>query len=174
MERAKRIPSLQRLAGNPGTFFRGGFFGSCTETQGGEKNLYHSTKQAMRDLGESQGAKWLNISAICRSFRSAIGHGASLEKIYYFSALAKHLEASLKNHVGQHFRSGGFDQLQQFLGSENADAANFPVAVTLDPLHQIRILRQVSAHFRPTKKCLENVSAIFLGSVSYRHGHEEI
>jgi uncharacterized LabA/DUF88 family protein len=56
-------------------------------------NLYHSVRDAARLLG-GKGTKWLNIKALCESYLHLIGRGASLEKVYYFSALAKHLESS--------------------------------------------------------------------------------
>ncbi|MFN8496407.1 MAG: NYN domain-containing protein [Anaerolineae bacterium] len=56
-------------------------------------NLYHSVKQASRELG-GVSTKWLDIHAFCSSYLSAIGDGATLMGIHYFSALAKHLEAT--------------------------------------------------------------------------------
>ena len=56
-------------------------------------NLYHSLIQAESELRKS--VKWLNINALCSSYLSTIGtvinNKTSLEKIYYFSALATHL-----------------------------------------------------------------------------------
>lgn len=57
-------------------------------------NLYHSVKSASRDLGlKGRGTKWLNIYALCSSYLHLIGEGAAITCIYYFSALAKHLES---------------------------------------------------------------------------------
>ena len=52
-------------------------------------NLYHS----VIDLGRFQGlhAKWLNIHSLCSSFLYLISRDANLADIYYFSALAHHL-----------------------------------------------------------------------------------
>lgn len=50
-------------------------------------NLYHSLKDAGRET------RWLDLNALCRSYLHLLGKEAHLEKIYYFSALAKHLEA---------------------------------------------------------------------------------
>lgn len=55
-------------------------------------NLYHSVPAAARAFGGS-GTEWLNIDALCRSYLHIVGSGATLDRIYYFSALAKHLEA---------------------------------------------------------------------------------
>jgi uncharacterized LabA/DUF88 family protein len=54
-------------------------------------NLYHSVRQASRD---SSGAstKWLDIKKLCESYIHLFGRSASLHEIYYFSALATHLE----------------------------------------------------------------------------------
>ena len=57
-------------------------------------NLYHSVKTASRDLGLSGGGtRWLNIGSMCQSYLYLIDTTARLSEIYYFSALAKHLEA---------------------------------------------------------------------------------
>lgn len=54
-------------------------------------NLYHSVKQAESALKSS--TKWLNIRALCSSYLHLFGKNAVLTSIYYFSALALHLEA---------------------------------------------------------------------------------
>lgn len=57
-------------------------------------NLYHSVKTASRDLGlNGSGTRWLNLRLMCGSFLHLIGNNAQISKIYYFSALAKHLES---------------------------------------------------------------------------------
>lgn len=56
-------------------------------------NLYHSLKDAQRDLGET-GIKWLDIRKLCSSYLHLIGGGAEISQIYYFSALAQHLEST--------------------------------------------------------------------------------
>jgi len=52
-------------------------------------NLYHSTV----DIADYSGlkVKWLNIRSLCESYLHLIGRGATLQCIYYFSALAFHL-----------------------------------------------------------------------------------
>jgi uncharacterized LabA/DUF88 family protein len=56
-------------------------------------NLYHSVKTASYDLGFSgQGTRWLDIADLCNSYLHLIGNDAQTEEIFYFSALAKHLE----------------------------------------------------------------------------------
>jgi uncharacterized LabA/DUF88 family protein len=55
-------------------------------------NLYHSVREAADALG-GKGTKWLNIRALCESYLHLVGGQADLENIYYFSALAKHLES---------------------------------------------------------------------------------
>lgn len=58
-------------------------------------NLYHSVRQAAKVLKTS--TKWLDISRLCASYlplvRDVVGEKTELRSIYYFSALAKHLEA---------------------------------------------------------------------------------
>jgi len=53
-------------------------------------NLYHSAREAGRAFGGS-GTKWLNIHSLCSQSLSAIGGEASLEGVFYFSALAHHM-----------------------------------------------------------------------------------
>src|SRR5206468_10976805 len=58
-------------------------------------NLYYSVEDAARQLGlGSRGTKWLDLRKLCASYLHVIGGGATLQTIYYFSALAKHLEAA--------------------------------------------------------------------------------
>ena len=54
-------------------------------------NLYHSVRQASKDL-KGASTKWLDIRALCSSYLYLIGGGTSLEKIYYFTALAYHMD----------------------------------------------------------------------------------
>lgn len=57
-------------------------------------NLYHSVKQASRDLRlGGTGTKWLDLNALCSSYLHLLGKSASLSGIFYFSALATHIEA---------------------------------------------------------------------------------
>jgi uncharacterized LabA/DUF88 family protein len=56
-------------------------------------NLFHSARIAARDLG-GDGAKWLDIRALCEDHLHVIGRGAEICSISYFSALAVHLEAT--------------------------------------------------------------------------------
>jgi uncharacterized LabA/DUF88 family protein len=48
-------------------------------------NVYHSVGEA---LGVVKGAsmKWLDIQGLCSSYLASIGNGATLEKVFYFSA----------------------------------------------------------------------------------------
>lgn len=55
-------------------------------------NVYHSAKDARTDL---MGAStlWLDLHALLRSYISVFGKDAVLTDIYYFSALAKHIDS---------------------------------------------------------------------------------
>lgn len=55
-------------------------------------NLYHSVREAETELCTS--TKWLDIKKLCQSYIHLFGKKAQLHEIYYFSALAKHLEAT--------------------------------------------------------------------------------
>lgn len=67
-------------------------------------NVYHSTKAASRDLGLAveQGTKWLDLQSLCGSYLHVIGGGAQMTAVYYFSALAKHLEAVKPDVTARH------------------------------------------------------------------------
>ena len=57
-------------------------------------NLYHSLCDAERDIGDGSSTKWLDINSLCSSYIHLFGKTAVLSEIHYFSALAKHLDAS--------------------------------------------------------------------------------
>jgi uncharacterized LabA/DUF88 family protein len=66
-------------------------------------NLYHSVEDAARQLGlGSRGTKWLDLRELCASYLHVIGGGAELQQICYFSALAKHLEATKPDVTRRH------------------------------------------------------------------------
>jgi len=52
-------------------------------------NLYHSIVDIQRDFHTC--TKWLDIRSLCSSYLHFIGNNAKLEHLYYFSALATHL-----------------------------------------------------------------------------------
>ena len=54
-------------------------------------NLYHSVRDASKDSAGAS-TKWLDIKKLCSSYIHLFGKEASLHEIYYFSALAHHLE----------------------------------------------------------------------------------
>ena len=66
-------------------------------------NLYHSTRDASNHLG-GQSTKWLDIRALCESYLYTVSKTARLQDVYYFSALATHLEASDPGKVERHKR----------------------------------------------------------------------
>lgn len=53
-------------------------------------NLYHSIED-IASANDGLCLKWLDIHALCRSFLHIIGNNSQIEKIYYFTALAYHL-----------------------------------------------------------------------------------
>ncbi|HEY0025632.1 MAG TPA: NYN domain-containing protein [Longimicrobium sp.] len=56
-------------------------------------NLYHSIRDAEK-LVAARPQRWLDLNALCSSYLQVFGRTATLEGIYYFSAIAKHLAAS--------------------------------------------------------------------------------
>lgn len=66
-------------------------------------NLYHSVKTASYDLGlNGLGTRWLDVRALCGSYLSAVGNNAQIVDVYYFSALARHIEAFSPDVVTRH------------------------------------------------------------------------
>lgn len=64
-------------------------------------NLYHSVRTAERDL-QGVSTRWLDIKSLCTSYLHLLGRSAVLHEIYYFSALAKHLEATKPDVTRRH------------------------------------------------------------------------
>ena len=64
-------------------------------------NLYHSIRAAEKLLAEKQ-LKWLDLTALCRSFLPLMGQQAGLGEIHYFSAYADHLRSSNREKVSRH------------------------------------------------------------------------
>jgi uncharacterized LabA/DUF88 family protein len=56
-------------------------------------NLYHSIRDAERQIA-ARPQRWLDLRALCQDYVRQFGRSATLAGIYYFSALAKHLEAT--------------------------------------------------------------------------------
>lgn len=55
-------------------------------------NVYHSAKDARSDLGGAS-TLWLDLNSLLGSYISIFGRKAVLTDIYYFSALAKHIDS---------------------------------------------------------------------------------
>lgn len=55
-------------------------------------NVYHSAKEAQRDLSGAS-TLWLNLHSLLSSYISVFGKEATLTEIYYFSALARHIDS---------------------------------------------------------------------------------
>lgn len=58
-------------------------------------NLYHSLVDASKSLGlpAQTSTKWLDLWGLCNSYMHLFGRDAALTGVYYFSALAHHLES---------------------------------------------------------------------------------
>jgi uncharacterized LabA/DUF88 family protein len=54
-------------------------------------NVYHSLKDAEAEL-QGRSTRWLDLRSLFSSYLYIIGAGATLGPVYYFSALATHLE----------------------------------------------------------------------------------
>ena len=66
-------------------------------------NLYHSLKDASYRLGlGGAGTRWLDLRSFCSSFLHIIGGGAQVSSVHYFSALARHLEATRPHVTARH------------------------------------------------------------------------
>lgn len=66
-------------------------------------NLYHSIKQASHQLKlGGKNTKWINIYSLCESYLHLFGRENRVEEVYYFSALATHLQAVKPDVVKRH------------------------------------------------------------------------
>lgn len=66
-------------------------------------NVYHSLRSASSDLGlKGSGTRWLNIRSLCDSYLYLISKDATNVGIYYFSALATHLQTVSPHAVARH------------------------------------------------------------------------
>lgn len=63
-------------------------------------NLYHSVVDLHADTGCN--CRWLDVRSLCSSFLSAIGNRATLDAVYYLSALAYHKETRRPGTVRRH------------------------------------------------------------------------
>jgi uncharacterized LabA/DUF88 family protein len=64
-------------------------------------NLYHSIRDAEKQCADRP-QRWLDLRAFCQDYVRHFGRNAVLEGVYYFSALAKHLQASNPGVVLRH------------------------------------------------------------------------
>ena len=64
-------------------------------------NLYHSVVNASDDLGGIS-TKWLNIRSLCESYLYLFGRNSKYEDLFYFSALAHHMNLNDPNTVRRH------------------------------------------------------------------------
>lgn len=64
-------------------------------------NLYHSVVKANKDSGYKS-TKWLDINSMCKSFLHIVGNKAEIQDIYYFSALATHLQKEHPEKIQKH------------------------------------------------------------------------
>jgi uncharacterized LabA/DUF88 family protein len=89
-------------------------------------NVYHSLREAAR-ASPNRSMKWLDLQALCASYTATVfGPWAVLAGVYYFSALAKHLEADNPDVVKRHqsyidaLRVSGVEvTLSNFKGKDN-------------------------------------------------------
>jgi uncharacterized LabA/DUF88 family protein len=67
-------------------------------------NVYHSLVDASRALGlpDERGTKWLDLRGLCQSYLPIFGRRATLAGVYYFSALANHLQQSHPGLTARH------------------------------------------------------------------------
>jgi uncharacterized LabA/DUF88 family protein len=64
-------------------------------------NVYHSAKEAQVDLGGAS-TLWLDLQSLLSSYISIFGRDSLLAEIYYFSALAKHIDSKRPGTTKKH------------------------------------------------------------------------
>ena len=65
-------------------------------------NVYHAIREVRHRTGAD--CRWLDLRRLCESLLHTVGGGAEAAEIYYFSALARHLEKSRPGTVARHER----------------------------------------------------------------------
>lgn len=67
-------------------------------------NVYHSLVDASRSLGlpDESGTKWLDLRGLCESYLALFGSDAALAGVFYFSALAHHLQETHPGVTARH------------------------------------------------------------------------
>ena len=63
-------------------------------------NIYHSIRQLKRDTGYN--TRWLNLHSLCKSYLFLLGKSASLENIFYFSAIPYYLSDKNPDKIKRH------------------------------------------------------------------------
>lgn len=66
-------------------------------------NLYHSLRPDRGEPGD-RGFRWLDLIGLSMSLLHEVGHGAQLESVAYFSALAGHIDAREPGTTNRHNR----------------------------------------------------------------------
>lgn len=64
-------------------------------------NLYHSIRDAEKQVA-ARPQRWLDLRSFCQDYVRHFGRAAVLEDVYYFSALATHLEGSKPDILTRH------------------------------------------------------------------------
>jgi uncharacterized LabA/DUF88 family protein len=64
-------------------------------------NLYHSVKEASRDLTGAS-TKWLDLRRFLSSYLPALGNNAQITEVYYFTALGLHMDARKPGSTARH------------------------------------------------------------------------
>ena len=99
-------PPRAGLAGTPGLRPRGFFVSGANVNRVvylvDGFNLYHSLRDVERDRG--RGLRWLDLRALCGALAHAVPGRCEVSGVVYFSALARHMEASRPGTVGRHLR----------------------------------------------------------------------
>jgi uncharacterized LabA/DUF88 family protein len=65
-------------------------------------NIYHSVLDIQNDTGYC--AKWLDLTALCKSYVYQFGRDARIEAIYYFSAIPEYLNSTNPGKIKRHKR----------------------------------------------------------------------
>ncbi len=64
-------------------------------------NVYHSARDASKDLGSAT-TKWLDLRGLLASYLPLIGRNAQIKNIYYFTAIATHIDGKHPGTTARH------------------------------------------------------------------------
>jgi len=117
-------------------------------------NVYHSIREAEK-LTAARPQRWLDLKSLCASYLPHFGRTATLQGVYYFSAIAKHLSAT---HSDIELRHQAYIEGLRSTGVE-VTLAGFKVRDTYVPLKHCQV--QLWPFRKPVRLSIPGCKVVF-------------